>query len=102
MSDLKEHIVKALVGEQFDSGIVKVDASFKMHETDPAHRQGMTLNCKEAPLNVGIKNEGRVVQNTENLPLVGEVGLGADLIVRLNGSAMCSHGLLCDSALSVN
>ncbi|KAL5169436.1 12S seed storage globulin 1 [Glycine soja] len=41
-----------------------------------------------------------VVLNTKNLPLVGEVGLGADL-VRLDGKAMCSPGFSCDSAFQV-
>ncbi|KAL0367890.1 UNVERIFIED_CONTAM: hypothetical protein Scaly_1007900 [Sesamum calycinum] len=59
------------------------------------------LNCEEAPLDVDIKDGGKVVVlNTKNLPLVGEVGLGADL-VRLNGKAMCSPGFSCDSALQV-
>ena len=50
---------------------------------------------------VDIKNGGRVVVlNTKNLPLVGEVGLGADL-VRLDGKAMCSPGFSCDSAFQV-
>ncbi|RVW66443.1 Glutelin type-D 1 [Vitis vinifera] len=62
---------------------------------------GMALNCEEAPLDIDIKNGGRVVVlNTKNLPLVGEVGLGADL-VRLDGGAMCSPGFSCDSALQV-
>jgi len=33
--------------------------------------------------------------NTKNLPLVVEVGVGADL-VRLDGGAMCSPGFSCD------
>lgn len=61
----------------------------------------MALNCIEAPLDVDVPSGGRVVVlNTKNLPLVGEVGLGADL-VRLDGSAMCSPGFSCDSALQV-
>uniref|UniRef100_A0A7N1A2Q2 Cupin type-1 domain-containing protein n=1 Tax=Kalanchoe fedtschenkoi TaxID=63787 RepID=A0A7N1A2Q2_KALFE len=64
-------------------------------------RKGMALNCEEAPLDVDIKGGGRVVVlNTNNLPLVGEVGLRADL-VRLDGSAMCSPGFSCDSALQI-
>ena len=42
------------------------------------HRNGMVLNCKEAPLDVDVdvKNGGRVVVlNTKNLMLVGEVNL---------------------------
>ncbi|CAI9778797.1 unnamed protein product [Fraxinus pennsylvanica] len=99
--DLEESVVKTLVGQQSGKGIVKVDTDFKMPEPKAEHRNGMTLNCEEAPLDVDIKNGGKVVVlNTKNLPLVGEVGLGADL-VRLNGSAMCSPGFSCDSALQV-
>ncbi|KAK4780196.1 hypothetical protein SAY87_016302 [Trapa incisa] len=129
-SDLKEADVKTLVGSQKGTGIVKLDPSFQMPEPTKEHREGryrlptldipiypsmrclmldamcefrsgMALNCLEAPLDVNIPSGGRVVVlNTKNLPLVGEVGLGADL-VRLDGSAMCSPGFSCDSALQV-
>ncbi|KAK9998536.1 hypothetical protein SO802_018139 [Lithocarpus litseifolius] len=99
--DLDENIVKALVGKQSGNGIVQLHGNFKMPEPKKEHREGMALNCEEAPLDVDIKKGGRVVVlNTNNLPLVGEVGLGADL-VRLDGSAMCSPGFSCDSALQV-
>ncbi|KAK4762564.1 hypothetical protein SAY86_008332 [Trapa natans] len=100
-SDLKEAEVKTLVGSQKGTGIVKLDPSFQMPVPKEEHREGMALNCLEAPFDVNIPNGGRVVVlNTKNLPLVGEVGLGADL-VRLDGSAMCSPGFSCDSALQV-
>ncbi|KAF5727404.1 Glutelin type-B 5 [Tripterygium wilfordii] len=99
--DLEENIVKSLVGSQSCNEIVKLDPSHKMPEPIEQHREGMVLNCLEAPLDVDVKNGGRVVVlNTKNLPLVGEVGLGADL-VRLDGNAMCSPGFSCDSALQV-
>ncbi|KAF1001825.1 11S globulin seed storage protein Ana o 2.0101-like [Apium graveolens] len=99
--DLEESVVKTLVGNQSGNGIVKLDAGFKITEPSEKHRDGLVLNCLEAPLDVDIKNGGRVVVlNTKNLPLVGEVGLGADL-VRLDGSAMCSPGFSCDSAYQV-
>ena len=99
--DLDENVVKILVGKQSGIGIVKLDGNFKMPEPKKEHRLGMALNCEEAPLDVDITKGGRVVVlNTNNLPLVGEVGLGADL-VRLDGSAMCSPGFSCDSALQV-
>ncbi|XP_008222837.1 PREDICTED: 11S globulin seed storage protein 2-like [Prunus mume] len=98
--DLEEDVVKTLVSKQSAKGIVKVSGA-NLPEPKKEHRDGMTLNCEEAPLDVDIKNGGRVVVlNTKNLPLVGEVGLGADL-VRLDGSAMCSPGFSCDSALQV-
>ncbi|GAA0157099.1 hypothetical protein LIER_14437 [Lithospermum erythrorhizon] len=99
--DLDESIAKTLVSSQSGKGFVKVDAGLKMPEPRPSDRDGMVLNCEEAPLDVDIKGGGKVVVlNTKNLPLVGEVGLGADL-VRLNGKAMCSPGFSCDSALQV-
>ena len=99
--DLEEDVVKSLVGKQSGKGIVKLEGSFEMPEPKKEHRVGLVLNCLEAPLDVDIENGGRVVVlNTQNLPLVGEVGLGADL-VRLDGSAMCSPGFSCDSALQV-
>ncbi|KAG6426235.1 hypothetical protein SASPL_110455 [Salvia splendens] len=99
--DLDESVVKTLVGSQKGNGIVKLDPSLKMPEPKKEHYNGMVLNCEEAPLDVDIKNGGKVVVlNTKNLPLVGEVGLGADL-VRLDGKAMCSPGFSCDSALQV-
>ena len=99
--DLGESVVKTLVGNQTGNGIVKLDAGFKITEPSEKHRNGLVLNCLEAPLDVDIKNGGRVVVlNTKNLPLVREVGLGADL-VRLDGSAMCSPGFSCDSAYQV-
>lgn len=99
--DLEESTVKTLTGQQSGHGIVKLNPNFKMPEPKKEHYSGMALNCEEAPLDVDIKNGGKVVVlNTKNLPLVGEVGLGADL-VRLNGNAMCSPGFSCDSALQV-
>ncbi|CAK9140228.1 unnamed protein product [Ilex paraguariensis] len=54
--DLEENVVKSLVGKQTGSGIVKLDAAFKMPEPKKEHRDGMALNCEEAPLDVNIKN----------------------------------------------
>ncbi|KAJ4903181.1 RmlC-like cupins superfamily protein [Raphanus sativus] len=99
--DLDETTVKKLVGSQTGNGIVKVDASLKMPSPRKGDREGFVLNCLEAPLDVDIKDGGRVVVlNTKNLPLVGEVGFGADL-VRIDGHSMCSPGFSCDSALQV-
>ncbi|KAH9620923.1 hypothetical protein KSS87_011029 [Heliosperma pusillum] len=99
--DLPEDVGQNLVSKQSSNGIVQLPASHKMPEPKKEHRNGMALNCLEAPLDVDIKNGGRVVVlNTKNLPLVGEVGLGADL-VRIDGKSMCSPGFSCDSALQV-
>ncbi|KHN33417.1 Glutelin type-A 1 [Glycine soja] len=94
--DLEESHVKTLVGKQPAKGIVQLEGNISLPDPKPEHRNGMALNCEEAPLDVDIKGGGRVVVlNTKNLPLVGEVGLGADL-VRLDGNAMCSPGFSCD------
>ncbi|PON36423.1 11-S seed storage protein [Parasponia andersonii] len=99
--DFEEHVVKTLVGKQSGNGIVKLGDMAKLPEPKEEHRQQMALNYEEAPLDVVIKNGGRVVVlNTQNLPLVGEIGLGADL-VRLDGSAICSPRFSYDSALQV-
>ncbi|CAN6897766.1 unnamed protein product [Brassica oleracea] len=83
------------------TGIVKLEAGFKMPQPKMEDRDGFVLNCLEAPLDVDIKDGGRVVVlNTKNLPLVGEVGFGADL-VQIDGHSMCSPGFSCDSALQV-
>ncbi|KAI9111802.1 hypothetical protein K1719_017492 [Acacia pycnantha] len=95
--DLEEKDVKTIVGSQSSKGIVKLDSNIKLPEPKPDHRNGMALNCLEAPLDVDIKEGGRVVVlNTKNLPLVGEVGLGADL-VRIDGvpcALLDSHATL--------
>ncbi|KAL0385872.1 UNVERIFIED_CONTAM: Glutelin type-A 2 [Sesamum radiatum] len=50
--------------------IVKLDPSWKMPEPKKEHYNGMALNCEEAPLDVDIKDGGKVVVlNTKNLPL---------------------------------
>ncbi|CAF2116289.1 hypothetical protein Bca4012_097106 [Brassica carinata] len=99
--DLDETTVKTLVGSQTGKGIVKLGEDFKMPEPKVVDRDGFVINCLEAPLDVDIKDGGRVVVlNTKNLPLVGEVGFGADL-VQIDGHSMCSPGFSCDSALQV-
>jgi hypothetical protein len=99
--DLAESDAVKLVSSQPASGIVKIKSGQKLPEPSAADREGMALNCLEAPLDVDIKNGGRVVVlNTANLPMVKEVGLGADL-VRIDGHSMCSPGFSCDSAYQV-
>ncbi|CAN6981357.1 unnamed protein product, partial [Brassica rapa subsp. trilocularis] len=99
--DLDETTAKTLVGSQTGKGIVKLGEDFKMPQPKVEDRDGFVINCLEAPLDVDIKDGGRVVVlNTKNLPLVGEVGFGADL-VQIDGHSMCSPGFSCDSALQV-
>ncbi|CAL9061728.1 unnamed protein product, partial [Musa banksii] len=105
---LTEDEAEKLVHSQTSVGIVKVKdshlfpATHAMPEPSALYREGMVLNREEAPLDVDIKNGGCVVvlNTKKNLPLVGEVGLGANL-VRQNGHAMCSPGFSCDSAFQV-
>ncbi|KAK1692218.1 hypothetical protein QYE76_008915 [Lolium multiflorum] len=99
--DLKQDDAAKLVSSQPASGIIKLTAGKKLPEPVPEDRKGMALNCLEAKLDVDIPNGGRVVVlNTVNLPLVKEVGLGADL-VRIDAHSMCSPGFSCDSAYQV-
>ncbi|KAF5203264.1 glutelin type-A 2-like [Thalictrum thalictroides] len=99
--DLEQDQAKALVASQTGSGIVKLKDGTTLPAPKQADRDGIALNCEEAPLDVDIIQGGRVVVlNTQNLPLVGEVGFGADL-VKLDGNAMCSPGFSCDSAYQV-
>ncbi|PWZ05714.1 Glutelin type-A 2 [Zea mays] len=97
--DLPEANAAALVSSQPASGIVR--ASSPLPAPSAQDREGVALNCLEAPLDVDIPGGGRVVVlNTANLPLVREVGLGADL-VRIDAHSMCSPGFSCDSAYQV-
>ncbi|EES18910.1 hypothetical protein BDA96_09G018500 [Sorghum bicolor] len=97
--DLPEADAAKLVSSQPASGIVKT--SIALPTGSPKDREGMALNCLEAPLDVDIPGGGRVVVlNTVNLPLVKDVGLGADL-VRIDAHSMCSPGFSCDSAYQV-
>lgn len=97
--DLPETDAAKLVSSQPASGIVKTAATLPAPSAQD--REGMALNCLEAPLDVDIPGGGRVVVlNTANLPLVKDVGLGADL-VRIDAHSMCSPGFSCDSAYQV-
>jgi hypothetical protein len=117
--DLDQDDAAKLVSTQPGSGIVRVSDGHRMPEpreghrmpepredhrivrVSEGHRHGVVLNCLEAPLDVDIKAGGRVVVlNTQNPPLIKEVGLGADL-VRIDARSMCSPGFSCDLAYQV-
>ncbi|KAJ1261295.1 hypothetical protein BS78_09G017700 [Paspalum vaginatum] len=100
--DLAEPDAAKLVSSQPGSALVKLPAGQPpLPAPSPQDREGVALNCLEAPLDVDIPGGGRVVVlNTKNLPLVKDVGLGADL-VRIDAHSMCSPGFSCDSAYQV-
>ncbi|KAL0294508.1 UNVERIFIED_CONTAM: Glutelin type-A 2 [Sesamum calycinum] len=75
--DLEESVVKTLVGSQSRTGIVKLDPSCKMPEPKKEHYNGMALNCEEAPLDVDIKDGGKVtyiVRGSGRVQVVGVDG----------------------------
>ncbi|VAH70186.1 unnamed protein product [Triticum turgidum subsp. durum] len=85
--DLDQDAAAKIVSTQPGSGVVKIAAGHKMPEPRAEDREGVVLNCLEAPLDVDIPGGGCVVVlNTANLPLVKEVGLGADLVVGIDGT----------------
>ncbi|KAK1264364.1 hypothetical protein QJS04_geneDACA011178 [Acorus gramineus] len=99
--DLPEAEADKLVKSQSNSGITKLKEGLDLPKPSEEDRVGMVLNCEEAPLDIDIKNGGRVVVvSSQNLPLVGEVGLGGDL-VRIDAHSMCSPGFSVDSAYQV-
>ncbi|KAL5703506.1 hypothetical protein ACHQM5_022046 [Ranunculus cassubicifolius] len=59
--DLEESQAKTLVSSQTGSGIVKLKDGSVLPEPRVEDRDGLALNCEEAPLDVDIKNGGRVV-----------------------------------------
>ncbi|KAF9598277.1 hypothetical protein IFM89_026396 [Coptis chinensis] len=90
--DLEKDTTKILVASQTGNGIVKLEEGLTLLVLKLVDRDGIVLNCEEAPLDVDVKDGGRVVVlNTKNLPLVGEIDFGADL-VRIDRSPMCSPG----------
>uniref|UniRef100_A0A0D3EZB9 Cupin type-1 domain-containing protein n=1 Tax=Oryza barthii TaxID=65489 RepID=A0A0D3EZB9_9ORYZ len=78
--DLPQDASASLVSTQPGAGIVKLKDGFRMPEGCDKDREGMVLNCLEAPLDVDIKN-------------------GAAWWI--DGHSMCSPGFSCDSAYQV-
>ncbi|CAN1130954.1 Glutelin type-D 1, partial [Linum perenne] len=79
--DLDHNDVNTLVRSQSGRGPIKLDGMIKFLDPVKEHRDRLVYNCEEAPLDVDLKNGGRVVVlNAKNLPLVAEIGLGADLV----------------------
>ncbi|RWR81690.1 11S globulin seed storage protein 2-like protein [Cinnamomum micranthum f. kanehirae] len=56
--DLNEENVQELVGNQYSNGIIKLEEGADMPEPSEEDREGMVLNCEEAPLDVDIKEWG--------------------------------------------
>ncbi|KAH9298950.1 hypothetical protein KI387_030632, partial [Taxus chinensis] len=81
--DLKESELNHLLGSQSGSGIVQLEKgkSLPTPEVEAGDKPRLVFNCEEAQLDVDIKNGGRVVVITDSyLPILGEIGLGADLV----------------------
>ncbi|KAJ3691596.1 hypothetical protein LUZ61_020760 [Rhynchospora tenuis] len=69
--DLSDSDVSKLVHDQSNVGIVKLKVGQKMPEPSEKDRDGLVVNCHEAPLDVDIKGGGCVVVlNSKNLPTV--------------------------------
>eukprot|EP00252_Welwitschia_mirabilis_P009811 TRINITY_DN22688_c0_g1_i1.p1 TRINITY_DN22688_c0_g1~~TRINITY_DN22688_c0_g1_i1.p1 ORF type:complete len:369 (+),score=56.30 TRINITY_DN22688_c0_g1_i1:96-1202(+) len=104
--DLSEAEVDRVLNSQGGTGIVKLKEG--VNPFNPAYSQEVTkektalaFNCLDAPLDVDIKNGGRVVVLTgNNLPLLKDINLSADL-VRIDAHSMCSPGYSSDSAYQV-
>ena len=99
--DVDDDTIKAIVRKQTGKGIVKIDSNVKIFEPKPKHRKRIALNFKKAPLDIDIKHADKVVMlDTKNLPLIGEVGLVAN-IVQMKGNVAWSLGFYYDSSLQV-
>eukprot|EP00253_Pinus_taeda_P005367 PITA_05367 len=105
--DLDEDKVEHLLKSQSGTGIVKlkegksVPTPESQEEENDGEKVRLVFNCEEAELDVNVKNGGRVVVLTSDyLPLLEQIGLGADL-VKLDPAAMCSPGFSSDSAFQV-
>ncbi|GLJ36156.1 hypothetical protein SUGI_0725390 [Cryptomeria japonica] len=101
--DLNESELNRVMSSQSGSGIVKLEEGTSMPTPEAEAGDNLTLvfNCEEAKPDIDIDNGGRVVVLTSNyLPILKELGLGADL-VKIDKYAMCSPGHSSDSAFQV-
>ncbi|XP_078438215.1 11S globulin seed storage protein 2-like [Wolffia australiana] len=99
--DLSPQVAARLVTSQPADRIVKLEEPVRLPDPTEGHREGLVLNCEEAPLDVDVEGGGRVVVvSGKNLPLLESCGFGGDL-VKLDGGAMCSPGFSSDSAYQV-
>ncbi|GLJ35813.1 hypothetical protein SUGI_0719070 [Cryptomeria japonica] len=101
--DLKESELDHVLSSQSGSGIVKLKEGTSMPtpEAEAGDKLRLVFNCEEAKPDIDIDNGGRVVVLTSNyLPILKEIGLGADL-VKIDKDAMCSPGHSSDSAFQV-
>lgn len=101
--DLDEPTVKKMLERQSGVAIVKLKAPLSIAETkeDAPGYGKFVYNCEDAKKDVDVKNGGRVaVITSDNLPILHQIGLGADL-VKLDPGAMCSPGFSADAAYQV-
>ncbi|KAI5069337.1 hypothetical protein GOP47_0015638 [Adiantum capillus-veneris] len=101
--DLDEPTVKMMLERQSGAAIIKLHAPLRIEETkeEAAGYGKFVYNCEDAKKDVDVKNGGRVaVITSDNLPILSQIGLGADL-VKLDPGAMCSPGFSADAAYQV-
>lgn len=81
--DLDEPTVKKILERQSGAAFVKLAAPLSIQETnDEVPGYGKFIyNCEDAKKDVDVKNGGRVaVLTSDNLPILSQIGLGADLV----------------------
>ncbi|OIT19234.1 11s globulin subunit beta [Nicotiana attenuata] len=96
-------ILKTLVGLHLARSIVKLVPGFEISEAElKDYRDGMLLNCEEtAPSRSDTNGGGEILDlNTENLPIIGDIGLGASRAT-LNGNAAYYPEISVDPAIRV-
>ncbi|XP_058076365.1 glutelin type-D 1-like [Magnolia sinica] len=99
--DLDEESVNKLMKSQTGQIVVKVKEGMRFPKPCDKDAQGIVFNFNTVPFDVDVKNGGRAVTLTHlNLPLLGEIGLSANL-VKLDADATCSIGYLPDSAVQM-
>lgn len=104
--DLDEPTVRKLLERQSGAAIVKLAAALNIQQSNseangaPGYGE-FIYNCEDAKKDVDVENGGRVaVLTSDNLPILSQIGLGADL-VKLDPGAMCSPGFSADAAYQV-
>ncbi|XP_016504127.1 12S seed storage protein CRB-like [Nicotiana tabacum] len=96
-------VLKTLIGPHLARSIVKLNPGFEISEAElKDYRDGMLLNCEEtAPSRFDTDGGGEILDlNTENLAIIGDIGLGASRAT-LNGNAAYYPEISVDPAIRV-